>query len=234
MFKFDMTVLLSAVATMFLLLAAGFIARKAGIIDDKLSKGLSNLIICVGQPFMIVDAVVSMKYTPENFKTGMFILLLGTIIHAVTAAIALGSTFFIKNIDERSITEFGLLFSNCGFMGFPILRSMFGDIGVFWGSFYIIVFNIVTWTYGMYILHRARPEIKMNFVKMIFNYGTTPCIIGLLLFIARINLPDFVSGAVSYLGSLCTPISMLVIGGLLATIPVKKLFASPKVYYSCA
>ena len=111
---------------------------------------------------------------------------------------------------------------------------MFGDVGVFWGSFYVIVFNIVTWTYGMYILGRARSSIKINFVKMIWNYGTTPCLIGLALFIFRVKLPSPVLSAMIYLGSLCTPISMLIVGSLLATIPFKKLFSTPKIYYSCA
>lgn len=232
--ELDFSLLLTTVATMFIILLVGFAARKLGYIDEKCSKYLSNLIICVGQPFMIIDAVVSIPYSAENLKTAVYILILGTAVHALTALIAYFAVFRMKNQDERRISEFGLLFANCGFLGFPILRSLFGDLGVFWGSFYVIVFNIVTWTYGMFILKRVRSEIKMSPLRMVWNYGTTPCVIGLLLFLLRIKLPAPLSSAVSYIGSLCTPLSMLIVGGLLATIPFKKLFTSGKVYYVCA
>lgn len=230
---FDFSVLTDTVITMFLLLIIGYAARKLNYTDDKFSKGLSNFIICVAQPFMIISAVLGIEYSPENLKTGFFVMLLGLLIHALTAVAAFAATFKFRNNDERRITEFSILFANCGFLGFPILKSMFGDIGVFWGSFFVIMYNIVTWTYGMYILGRARSQIKMSFVKMILNYGTTPCIIGIVLFLLRVKLPSPVMSAMNYMGSLCTPLSMIIIGGLLATIPFGRLFTNLKVYYVC-
>ena len=225
--------LITAVITMFILLLIGYFSRRLGFMDDKLSKGISTLIICVAQPFMIIGAIIAIPYSPENVKTGFLILLLGIAVHFITAVIAFFATFRMRDNDQRRITKFSILFANCGFLGFPILRSVFGDIGVFWGSFYVIVYNIVSWTYGMYVLGRARSEIKMNFVKMFLNYGTTPCIIGLILFFLRVKFPAPVLSAFDYMGSLCTPLSMLIIGGLLATIPVHQLFTNIRIYYLC-
>ena len=232
-FPFDFQVLLNTVITMFLILVIGFLARKLGFTDGTSSKFLSNFVICVAQPFLIVNSVVSIEYSTENLKTAGFIVLIAVGTHIVTGIIARTATFKMKNVDERRLTEYSMLFANCGFLGFPILTSMFGDIGVFWGSFYIVVFNMTSWTYGMFILSKARPQIKMSFVRMFLNYGSTPCIIGIVLFLLRVKLPAPLLSAMSYMGSICTPITMIIVGGLLATIPFNKMFTNLKVYYQC-
>ncbi len=229
----EFVALLNAVGTMFILLIIGYAARKLGYMDEKLSKGISNLIICVAQPFMIIGSIINIPFSIENVKSGLVVMLIATIVHVNAAIFAFLATFKYKNVDERRITEFGMIFANNGFLGFPILEAVFGDIGLFYGSFYIIIFNIVTWTYGMFVLGRARPEIKMSFKNMFINFGTTPCIIGLVFFFLRIKFPQVVLDATDYMGSLCTPLSMLIIGGLLANIPFKKLFTNLKVYYLC-
>jgi len=229
----EFSALVSAVSTMFLLLIIGYAARKLGYMDEKLSKGISNLIICVAQPFMIIDSIIGIPFSAENIKSGVLILGISAIVHTIAATVAYFATCRFKDNDERRITEFGMIFANNGFLGFPILQAVFGDIGVFYGSFYIIVFNIVTWTYGMLVLGKARKQIKMNFKNMILNFGTTPCLIGIVLFILRVKFPEPILSATNYMGSLCTPLSMLIIGGLLANIPFKKLFVNLKVYYQC-
>lgn len=230
----EITSLLTAVVTMFLLLVVGYAARKFGFLDDRLSKGISNLIICVAQPFMIIGSIIGIQYSSDNLLTGASILAIGVAVHALTAVISHITAKRFRDNDTRRISEFGLTFANCGFLGFPILQAVFGDIGVFWGSFYVIVYNIACWTWGMFVLSRARSEIKMNFVKMIVNYGTTPCLIGLALWFLRVQFPAPVTSLISYMGGLCTPLSMLIIGGQIATIPLKKLVTDGRVYYVCA
>jgi len=225
--------LVNAVTTMFLLLIIGYAARKLGYMNDSLSKGISNLIICVAQPFMIIGSIIGIPYSTDNIKAGGLVLLIAAGVHIIAGVIAFTATCRMKDVDERRMTEFSMIFANNGFLGFPILQSVFGDIGVFYGSFYIIVYNIASWTYGMYILGKARSEIKMSFKKMILNFGTTPCLIGIALFFLQVKFPAPILAATDYMGSLCTPLSMLIIGGLLANIPFKKLFVNLKVYYLC-
>jgi len=232
-FPFDFQVMLNTVITMFLILVIGFLARKLRFTNDTSSKFLSNFVICVAQPFLIVNSVISIEYSPENLKTAAFIVVLGVATHIVTAVIAFTATFKMKDVDERRLTEYSMLFANCGFLGFPILQSMFGDIGLFWGAFYIVVFNMASWTYGMYILSRSRPQIKMSFVKIFLNYGSTPCIIGIVLFLLQVKIPAPLKSTMNYMGSLCTPLTMIIVGGLLATVPFKKMFTNLKIYYQC-
>jgi predicted permease len=216
--------------SLFIMLAAGYVARRFRILSEDSSKVLSKLIICVGQPFMLIDAMLDVEYSPENLKTGFMILGLAVASHIVIALAAFTAAVRMKDIDERKIFEFSVIFANCGFMGFPLLRAMFGDTGTFWGSFYIIAFNIFTWTWGMVLLGRKRSDIKINLKSMILNYGTLPCLIGLALFAFRVPVPDAVAAAVDSIGKICTPISMIITGGLISTTSPKEIFTSPKLY----
>jgi len=221
---------LKTAITMFLILAVGFIAGKMKIIDSTASKRLSTLVICVGQPFMIINSQISLEYSADRLKNGFLVLGAGLVIHGIMSVIAYFTALKIKDMDTRKITEYTIIFANCGFMGYPLLESMLGDIGMFYGSFYIIVFNLVVFTWGMIILGRGRKDIKMNPKKMILNYGTVPCVIGLLLYILQLPIPAPLASAASYLGSVCTPLSLLVTGALLATMTPKQIFAKPQLY----
>ena len=84
----NFSALLTIIATLFLLMACGFFARKKGIIDDMASKRLSALIIKIGQPMMIVSALVEAEFSYENLKDGFIIIALGMVLHALMAIMA--------------------------------------------------------------------------------------------------------------------------------------------------
>ena len=109
-------------------------------------------------------------------------------------------------------------------------------MGSFMGAFYVISFHLFLWIWGIMILARGREDIKMTPKKAFFNYGTIPCLIGVLLYLLKPYLPlpaaiqSTLAAFLSYLGSLCTPISVLITGALLATISLPKMFTSLKLY----
>lgn len=222
----------NTIITLFILLIVGFICGKTGVIDSVASKKLSALIIKVGQPALIIYSLIKMDYSAKNLSLGLWTLLFGFIIHGVLAVIAYFTFMNIKDLNERKLLEFSAVFGNVGFLGIPILESVLGDTGAFMGAFFVVSFNVVLWTWGISILARKRSDIKLT-PKKLLNFGTVPCFIGFILFICCkpfFNFPTFVMSGLSYTASLCTPISMLIIGALLATRTAKQIFASPKVY----
>ncbi|MBR6709171.1 MAG: AEC family transporter [Clostridia bacterium] len=229
----NMSALISIVACLFLLMAVGYTARKVGIIDDALSKGLSRLIIKIGQVFLIINSFIKQPYSKEALREGLIIAAIGFALHFFVAVYAYFSCRYIRDLDERKLSEFSLIFTNCGFIGIPILESLMGPTGPFWIAFYFLSFHTLTWTWGILILARERKDIRPKVKNIIFNFGTVPCAIGLSLYLLRIPIPTPVLTCSEYLASLCTPISMLITGALLATLPAKKLFCSGKLYLFC-
>ncbi len=225
--------LIQIMVVLFLLLATGFASRKLGIIDEVASKRLSKLIVNIGQPMMIVYSLIKIEYSIENTKVGFTMLALGIGVHIVLCVMAFFAAKTVKDFNEHKIAEFSLIFANAGFIGFPIFRSIFGDIGEFWGSFYVIGFHLFVWTWGMIILARGRKDIKMNVKKILFNFGTVPCFIGIALYLLMkwIHIPAFIVTYTGYLNNLCTPISVLIVGALIATRTVKQIFCDLRMYY---
>ena len=114
------------------------------------------------------------------------------------------------------------------------IKIIDGDKGLFMATFFIVSFHLTLWTWGIAILARKRKDIKLTVKKIFINFGTVPCSIGLLMFILNLNIPKFVTSTLGYLGDMCTPVSMLIIGALLARSKILSLFRSFKVYYLCA
>ncbi|MBQ8401471.1 MAG: AEC family transporter [Clostridia bacterium] len=228
---FSFTSLLSTIVTLFLLLAAGYLCGRLKIVDEVASKNLSNLIVKVGQPFLIINSLIGLEYSPENLKTGLLVLVLGLGMHVVLAVLAFVGALPIKGVDERKLGEFSMVFTNCGFIGFPILESIFGAEGLFYGAFFIISFHLFTWTWGIAILARKRDDIRLTIRKALVNFGTVPSLIGFLLFVSRIPLPEAVTDFSAYLAALCTPIAVIITGANLARRSLKKMLTSPLVYY---
>ena len=225
------------VATLTILLAVGFLCRKVGIINDISSKNLSKLILMVGQPAMLVYSMSNAEYTEENVKMAWIMLGLGFVFHAVLALISYFLALpYKKNLDEEKISEFSFMFTNCAFIGFPIFEALLGPKGLFMAAFLVFSFNVLLWTWGLAIFARKRDDIKLNIKKVLVNFGTIPCVIGFVFYLLKapsigFEMPEFLSKALGYLTNLCTPISVLITGALIATQSPKRIFCSWKLYY---
>ena len=201
--KLDITTLFDSALIMFIPVLAGIAAARLGYFKDGFSKKLSAFVLNIAQPFMLVTSMLGLEYSEENLRSGLVVLLAAVIVHAAAALAALLSTCRIRDQKVRRVSEFCMIFSNCGFFGFPLLKAVYGDIGVFWGGFYVTVFNIVMWTYGVFILS----ILRFRFYQPVYH-------------------------SMELIGSTCTPLSMIIIGGMIAEIPVKRLISEPHVYYT--
>lgn len=223
--------LLSTVATLALLLIIGFGAGKLGYVDALSTERLSTLIVKIGQPFLIINSLISQEYSAENLKTGLKILALGLCLHAFMALIAFLLARPVKDFDEQKLSEYSMFFANCGFIGFPIVNSIYGAEGLFYGAFYIVSFHLFVWTWGILILARKRKDIKVTPKSIIMNFGTMPCLIGFVLYASQLPLPTPVLQLSSYLAAICTPISIIISGANIARRSLKKMLTNKNVYW---
>ena len=229
----NITALLNTVITLFIIVIVSCIATKAKLINDTFTKGFSTFIICVAQPFMIMSSLSGVPFSTENLKNGFSVTGLGFISLGICAAVGFFATKPFKKLDDRKIGTFGLVFANTGFMGIPVLKALFGDIGGFYGAFFIITFHAVLWTYGMILLAKGRTDIKVKPLNLLVNFGTIPVIIGVILYVLPIELPVPVTQSMDMLSSMCAPGSMIIVGSIVAAIPLKELLFDRKVYYIC-
>ncbi len=227
----QITTLLSSIAALALLLATGFVTGKTEITDRVSTERLSTFIVKVGQPFLAINALISQPFTKENLATGLKILILGLCMHVGMALLAFAFSRPIKDIDEKKLSEFSVVFTNCGFIGFPIIESIYGADGLFYGAFYIIANHIFVWSWGVAILARGRKDIKITPKKILLNYGTLPSAIGFALFCMNLPMPAFVTDWIRYIYGVCTPIAIIISGANLSRRNLAAALRNKNIYY---
>ena len=214
------------VCIMFILIMLGFIIKRAGLVTDEGSKQLTNILLYLVTPCVLVKA-----YQVE-FEAELVYNLLIAFAGAIainTLSLLMAKLFFGKKENEHSvINEYCCSYSNSGFMGIPLLEAVLGSQGVFYGSAYLAIFNILNWTHGVYIYSGDKKSLSLK--KIIINPGVLGVMAGLLLFFTRIKLPSIVMTAVGYMAGLNTPVAMLLLGIFLADVDLKKAIKNSKLY----
>ena len=223
MADFQPLLVIEKVAMLFFVLLCGVYATRRGFLSETTPRSLSLFLVNVTQPALIVSSF-NMEHSPERIRTGFLILALSVVVHLVLCLVARVLFWRVKLPDEKSIFQCALIFCNCSFLGFPVLNAIFGEgIGVFYGTFYCIMFNILNFTYGIALLRRKRGE-KPKWYRAVINPGVLSTLIGLLLYLLQIDLPNVVDISLETVGNMTFPLSMVIVGALIAKMHLKEVF----------
>ena len=223
--------MLSLQETMFLLILTGVLIKKLKIIDAAGRKMLSDLLIDVILPCNIVESFLGGMVFPDGFARNC---LLAVGLSAVIQLMSIyGSKLLFRKYprEQRSVLSYGIICSNSSFVGLPVARLLFGDLGVIYTSMFQIPLRFTMWTAGLSLFTSV--SRKDAFRKLVRH----PCIIavfaGLLLMAAPVSLPGFLDSAVASVSSCTVPVSMFVIGTILADAPIRSMFSKPVLWYTC-
>ena len=137
------------------------------------------------------------------------------------AAVTVQTTIRGGEQGKRAVARMSAMYSNCGFMAFPLIVAVLGDIGVFYGSAYVGVFNLSLWTHGRALLLGRRGVTVRG---ALCNAGVLGTIAGALIYFCRIPLPEIAGDLAASLASLNTPLAMIVIGVFLSHCTLRSLF----------
>ena len=189
--------------TMCLIALGGFIFAKIFKVEDSQQKVLSKLLLYFINPFMVVKSF-NLEFNSDKLVQLGFVFAVALVIHLIMILIGFFSS-------KEQVDRLVVCFTNCGFIGIPLIRGVFGDEGVFYLMGYLVVFNITIWTYGYYIMCGS-----INLKKIITNPNIIAVIIGIAIFCSPWTLPEIIARPVIMIGDTNTAMSMLLIGILLA------------------
>ncbi len=219
------------VLMLFIIIAVGFVCGKTKLVKESAAKSLSNIVLYVATPSAILQAFTGVDRTPERNRNLIFVFLLTLLIHVVMIVLARLLTFEKEDKANR-VMQFAVIFSNCGYMSFPLQKAILGDEGVFYGAMFVAVFNIVLWSYGALLASGDKKSLSIK--NILINPTIISVIVSVILYIFSIKLPSFLSSAVTSLGNLNTPLPMLIIGLNLSTFPLLQMFTDKRVYLPTA
>ena len=206
----------SQVAVLFVLMGAGAAMRRFRLIGDGAVDGMVNMLMFVVTPCVIVDCFQRPFDASMLGGLGLaFVIALAG--HVAIIAIA---RLLVRPRDEnvRCTLRLAAAMSNAGFMGIPLEQAILGSNGVFYGVVYVVVFNIVIWSWGVAMMSKGESSegAGVGMWKMVANPGTVGIALGLPLFLLSAKLPPVLATSVHHVSNLNTPMAMIVIGYSLA------------------
>lgn len=219
------------VLQLLLMILAGVACCRWGVFKPAQKSVLANLLLYLVVPAMVLDSYM-VEFDPATFHNLVLAFLLGALALFVGLAIAFAGTLGTGK-QVRPIMWFACAFSNAGYMGFPLIRALFGTEGLLYASGFVTVFNILIWTIGTTVLSgRAEPR------QIVRSVVTCPCILavaaGLILYLCRIPVPEVITGPVGAIGDMNTPLSMIITGATIAASDLKQLLRNPNLFRTLA
>ena len=200
------------VLTLFILIAVGFCCQKFKLLSDAAVKGCANLVLYIATPCVIIKSCIR-EFDASMLRGFLIVAAVALINHLMLIAVA-HLCFRDKDEGRRQVLRFATVFSNAGYMGIPLQQAILGDEGVFYCAAYVIVFNIMLWTYGVYNMSGTTKELSGW--RMAANPGIVGVLIGLVIFLFSIPVPTLIADGVGHLASLNTPVPMIIVGYYMA------------------
>ena len=182
--------------TLFIMMFAGYVSARAGLISPSFRRGLSSLVLSTAFPCCIVSSVLQSGGAP-----GSMLVALGVSVAFFALMIALAAVL-VRIVptpkEERNLDQLLLVFTNLAFMGIPIIQALYGVEGVAMLSMFLLVFNFLVFTYGVMLLDGSG-DINL---RQLVNPGVISALIALFFGLTGWRLPDPVESALASIGSI--------------------------------
>ena len=213
---------------MFLLVAIGFFIRKKGFVNTEGRMNMIDLCLYITLQFNVLHSFLR-KWDWNLFIACGVILLLSIGFNAISVFF---STILYKKqeINRQKSLKYGTIISNSGFLGNPMVEGIYGSEGLLYAALFMLPVRIVMWTIGIAVFLKGRKE------KLWKNVLTHPCIVaiyaGVIIMVCGIQFPTFVEKTIVGISGCNTPLSMMLVGMMLAEVKPKGLIDKTMVFYT--
>ena len=133
---------------------------------------------------------------------------------------------------DSPVEKMAVIYSNCGFIGIPLINGILGAEGVFCMTAYTTVFNVLVWTHGVILMSGGGEKIRLKDMwKNLVTPAVIAVVIGIALVLTETSLPAVIANPIASVGDMNTPIAMIVAGANLAQGNVLASLKKVRVYY---
>jgi len=209
-------------------MSLGFLLKKINILNDTVTKGVSALIVHVTAPCLLFASIISMDNS--EFRNAVTLLWVGVLVYAVLIVLAILVTRLLKvPKTSRGVYQAAMIFGNVSFLGIPLAQSLYGSMGVFYIALLNIHFNFIFFSYGFYLIMSSGSGGRFSAGKLI-NTGIISICLAMIIFFLQIPVPGMITEPISFVGSITSPLSMIIIGSSAASYSLKTVFSQKKIY----
>lgn len=221
---------LEVMVVLFIIVVLGYALCKLGYMGDKFDQKLSSIVIDITCPALILSSVMG-DTLPDRT---LILPLLG--IGFLTYILLLVFGFWVprlitKSHDDRGMIGFALMFANVGFIGYPIVSSIFGPQSIFYAALLNMPNTFFIFTAGV-MLVKGEYSIRSLNPKVLFSPAMVAAFAAALVVAFGVRVPDIVARPVTMVGNITVPAALMVIGSSMARLPLREIVGSGKVYVS--
>lgn len=225
----DFLSILNQMLSLFFIGIIGFIMYKVKILDDESTVRFTKLILNITLPSQIVTAFMKNRGIVSN-GTVFRVFGISLICYLIAALCGLAFVVLTKVPKQQKGTYlFMHLFANVGFMGLPVISTIFGDGGMIYAVIFNVIFNVLVYSAGIMMLGNEGENAGFN-AKLLINSPFIAALISIVLFFTPVRFPSALMSSLDYLGNVTTPVAMLILGSTIAAMPIRELFDDWRVY----
>ena len=223
----NLLAVISQLISLFLMMLIGFIVARVGIMTPDFRKRLSTFTLSSAAPCVIISSVLESESNPMKMigAVGMAVFFFVSMI--IFAALMVRVLRIRK--EESSLDQLMLIFTNVGFMGIPVIQSIYGSEGVALLSMFILIFNLFFFSYGVLLISSSA---KFNW-RSLLNACIIAALIGLFFGVTGWHLPAPIESTLASVGAMNTPLAMMVIGASMAHSDIRKALTNKRMYRVC-
>ncbi len=217
---------------LFSLMVIGFAARKFGVLSHAANGEISRLILKICMPAFILSSM-NFEFSADMMRDANLLIVMSFIVYGASIIISkIYSGVTKPDKKSKSVIEYVIIFSNSGFMGYPVIAMALGDKGVFYAAMYNLSFNVVVWTYGALLF--SGEKLSFRALKHLVQPATVAIVVGYVMFISSMSFPAPILSLLKMVGGMTTPLSMMFIGAVLTEIDVRTSLKNGHVYMTSA
>lgn len=217
--------------TLFVIVVVGYAAGKLRYMGGDFDRKLSSLVINWTCPALILSSSMTGDLPDRQYILPL--LGISVLTYVVLTALAWGfSRLLTKRIEHRGILSFAMVFGNVGFMGYPVVASIFGHQAVFYAAVLNVVNTFAVFTIGTMMITGGEGSDRERFNKKVL-YSTPMLSAYLSMLIVALgidNIPGYVSQPLTMIGNITVPAALLIIGSSMSQLPLRALLGTPIVY----
>ena len=207
----------------------GFIVRKIGILNENTNDVLTQLVLYITLPALILFSL-DIPFSVTIIKEFLWLISMSIYILGISIFLAMWMRRRSRLPEkQKSVYEGLIIFGNQGFIGYAVCFILLGEQGIVYLTMFNLCYLILIWTYGIYLFNKN--EETLSWKNIFLNPGFLSTLIGLIIFLLPISWPDMVSKGLESVGKMTVPLSMMMIGSLLANIKYKDFFLLMKNSY---
>ena len=214
-----------------LLVFVGLFIIRSGIVEASFTKNLSSFIMKVLLPCMIFNSIASQTFTGD----GRVLLVVIGLSLLTLAALAVSSTI-VYLLSGWTLfgrcTIFSSIFGNYTYMGMAAAESIFGAQGLFYYTIFTLPVRLVFYAAPSFLMRQPTKEPKTwpQRLKPFVSPPTVAVLLGLVFYLTGLELPGFLASTVKTLGSLASPLGMVLCGMGLASTSAASLIKRKRIY----